>query len=67
MRRNKASQRSVWFETVELDPPFYVMTVGADRPVNSSILDSFRATSTCESHKSNNNLVFDETLLFFKY
>lgn len=27
----------------------YVMTVGADRPVNSCIFDSFNATSTCKN------------------
>lgn len=26
----------------------YVITVGADRPVNSCILESLRATSTCK-------------------
>lgn len=28
----------------------YVITVGADRPVNSCILESFNATSTCKQH-----------------
>lgn len=50
-------------ETASSGKLSYVMTVGDDLQVNSYIFDNFKATSTCENHRSSVGVLINTTMI----